>query len=147
MDNDNDNDNGLIPVVVAVVLVQAGIALLALIEVILVSAFGFGQPGLPLLATLAGAVTMLYLARAVRRRRPRARRLLLAAEVLMITIGVASTGLALLMTGRPIELVPAMTHFVMPVAVIWLLRRPEVRAEFPRRRRGEMPAPLVMEAS
>lgn len=148
MHTDDDSiENGLIPIVVALVLVQAGIATFAAIEVTLVAALGFGTVGVPVLLTIGGALTMLMSVRGLRRRRGPARRLVIAAEALMIAVGTVNLTLALLLTHQATELVPMLTHFVIPVGVIRVLRRPAVRAEFSQRRSRTMPAPLLVDGA
>ena len=143
----DDTNGGVLPIILALVLVQAGIATFAFIEVTLVAAFGFGSVGLPVLLTLTGSLVILALVRGLRLRRRRARRFVIATEVVMVVIGVVNLGLALLLTQQPVELVPVLTHFLIPLSVIHLLRRAAVRAEFPSRARPAMPAPLLVEAS
>jgi uncharacterized membrane protein (DUF2068 family) len=125
----NERTTTLVDVVRILVLIQAAIATVTVIEVGIWAASG-SPLGPIVLLNLAFATGLLYLTAAIRRRSRRARKTLLWIEVTVIVFAVIDLILSLLLTQRPLELVPLMTRFVLPFAVFRILRKPQVRAEF-----------------
>jgi len=111
------------------VLIQASIAVLSLIEVTVMGASG-APLGPIILLNLAFAVGLLLLTRGVGRRSRRARRVLLAVEVTILVLAAVDLLLSLLLAHRPLELVPTITRIALPYAVFRILRTPAARAEF-----------------
>lgn len=119
----------LVDVARVLVLIQASIAVVSLIEVLVVGATG-SPLGPVILVNLAFAAGLLALTAGIGRRSRRARKTLLWIEVTVIVLAVVDLILSLLLAQRPLELVPTMTRLVLPFAVFRLLRRPDSRAEF-----------------
>jgi len=119
----------LVDVAWVLVLIQASIAVVSLVEVLVVGATG-SPLGPIILINLALAVGLLMLTRGVGRRSRRARKALLWIEVIVIVLAVIDLLLSLLLAHRPLELVPVMTRLALPFAVFRLLRKPASRAEF-----------------
>ena len=106
-------------------LLQAGFAVLSLLEA---AAIGVTVSGLPLLLptlVLTGGVAIgtLVLVSRLSRRSARARRLAVAGEVLIVLGALIDLTLALGMAGRTLELMPALTRLGLPIAVVVLLRK------------------------
>lgn len=106
-------------------LLQAGFAVLSLLEA---AAIGVTVSGLPLLLptlVLTGGVAIgtLVLVSRLSRRSARARRLAFAGEVLIVLGALIDLTLALGMAGRTLELMPALTRLGLPIAVVVLLRK------------------------
>lgn len=106
-------------------LLQAGFAVLSLLEA---AAIGVTVSGLPLLLptlVLTGGVAVgtLVLVSRLSRRSARARRLAVAGEVLIVLGALIDLTLALGMAGRTLELMPALTRLGLPIAVVVLLRK------------------------
>ncbi|MEE8498661.1 MAG: hypothetical protein V3S62_09005 [Acidimicrobiia bacterium] len=125
----NERTTTLVDVVRILVLIQAAIATVTLIEVGVWAAFG-SPLGPIVLLNLAFATGLLYLTSGIRKRSRRARKTLLWIEVTVIVFAVIDLIISLLLAQRPLELVPLMTRFALPFAVFRMLRKPNVRAEF-----------------
>ena len=119
----------LVDVARVLVLVQASIAVVSLVEVLVV-----GTTGAPLapiiLLNLIFAVGLLLLTRGVARRSRRARKVLLWVEVTVLVFAAVDLLLSLLLAHRPLELVPIITRIAIPYGVFRLLRKADSRAEF-----------------
>lgn len=119
----------LVDVARVLVLVQASIAVVSLVEVLVVGATG--APLAPIiLLNLAFAVGLLVLTRGIGRRSRRARTVLLGLEVTVLVLAAVDVLLSLLLAHRLIELVPTITRIAIPYAVFRLLRTPAARSEF-----------------
>jgi hypothetical protein len=123
-------DSGVLAVVRVLVLLQAGFVLLSTLQAILLDLF-MGNLALlvPTIALSGGtAVVVLALALGLGRRSYIARRLLMIGESLVVLGALVDLALAILLAGRPLDLVPTLTRLALPVAVIVLLRRSRTRA-------------------
>jgi hypothetical protein len=125
----NERTTTLVDVVRILVLIQAAIATVTVIEVGIWAASG-APLGPIVLLNLAFAVGLLYLTAGIHRRSRRARKTLLWIEVTVIVFAAIDMILSLLLAQRSLELVPLMTRFALPFAVFRILRKPPVRAEF-----------------
>jgi hypothetical protein len=119
----------LVDVAWVLVLIQAAIAVVSLVEVLVVGATG-SPLGPIILINFVFAVGLLLLTRGLGRRSRRARKTLLWIEVTVIVLATIDLLLSLLLAHRPLELVPIMTRIALPFAVFRLLRKPASRAEF-----------------
>jgi hypothetical protein len=119
----------LVDVARALVLVQASIAVMTLIEVFVMSATG-APLGAVVLVNAAFAISLLLLVRGIGRRSPRSRRILIWIEGFVLVLAAIDLGLSLLLAQRLLELVPLLTRVVIPLVVFRILRRHSVREEF-----------------
>ncbi len=123
-------DTSVLGVVRVLLLIQGGIALLSTLEVA-VAGMAVGPAVAPLVAlNLLAAVLTLAAARGVARRSRRSRRLAISLEWIVLLFAIVDLLLALVLAQRSLELVPLLTRVALPFAVIRLLRRREIRAEF-----------------
>ena len=109
----------------AIVLIQGAITLTTALEAS-VGGLALGSlfaAGPVILLTLAGSILAFVSARGLRLRRRWAMWVTMAAEVLLLLIGVLSLALSLLMTGGLTGLVPILTNLALPVVVLTLLIR------------------------
>ena len=125
----NERTTTLVDVVRILVLIQAAIATVTVIEVGVWAASG-SPLGPIVLLNLAFATGLLYLTSGIRKRSCRARKTLLWIEVTVIVFAVIDLILSLLLAQRLLELVPLMTRLALPFAVFRMLRKLNVRAEF-----------------
>ncbi|MCH7584753.1 MAG: hypothetical protein IH941_06295 [Acidobacteria bacterium] len=125
----NERTTTLVDVVRILVLIQAAIATVTLIEVG-VWALSGAPLGPIVLLNLAFATGLLYLTAGIRKRSRRARKALLWIEVIVIVFASIDLILSLLLAQRPLELVPLMTRLALPFGVFRILRKPHVRSEF-----------------
>jgi hypothetical protein len=79
---------------------------------------------------LAAAVLTLLAARGVARRSRRSRRLAVSLELIVVFFAVIDLLLAVFLAKRGLELVPVLTRLVLPLALLHILRRRDIRAEF-----------------
>ena len=122
--------DSLLGVVRILLLLQGSIAVLSTIEVSF-AALALGPTAVPVaLLSLITAIVMLALARMVGKRSRVGRRLAIWAESLVLLFAVVDLFLSLVLAQQLLEMVPMLTRFAMPYAIIRLLRRPEVLAEF-----------------
>ena len=123
-------DTSALGVIRTLLLLQGGIAVMSTLEA-LVAAATFG-PFSALVVVLTGGAAFLTLmsARGVVRRSRRARTTAIWLEGFVLAFAVVDLILAILLAKRGLELVPVLTRIVLPIAVIRLLRRRQVRAEF-----------------
>lgn len=126
-------DPGLLGIVRVLLLLQAGFGLLSVFEVAFIGIFTGTLPLLaPTLAlTFGTAVTILVLVASLQRRSHRARGLVIAGEIVVVLGALVDLGLALILTGEPLALVPTLTRLVLPVGVIVLLDRMRAREPSP----------------
>ena len=123
-------DTSVLGVVRILLLIQGGIAVLSTLEVA-VAGWALGPAVGPLvILNLLAAILTLGAARGVARRSRRSRRLAVSLEGIVLAFALIDLALALLLAQRSLELVPVLTRIVLPVTVIRLLRRREIRAEF-----------------
>ena len=123
-------DTSVLGVVRVLLLIQGGIAVLSTIEVA-VTGMALGPAVAPLvILNLLAAILTLGAARGVARRSRRSRRLAISLEWIVLAFAIIDLALALFLAQRSLELVPVLTRLALPVAVIRLLRRREIRAEF-----------------
>ncbi|MBM3677286.1 MAG: hypothetical protein FJW96_05295 [Actinobacteria bacterium] len=117
------------------VLLQGALLVLSSVEVAIWGVFSGGLVALgpTAIVTVASAALTLWLAAALGARRRHARRVVLVGEGSVLLFALVDLGLALAFLHRPLELVSLLTRLVLPVAVIWLLRRPAARVAFARR--------------
>lgn len=127
----------MLGIVRVLLLLQGGFALLSTFEVVMTGvATGFLPALAPAVAlTAATGLLFLVLAAWISRRSRIARRIAVAAEVTVVAVALVDLGLALFLAHAPLDLVPLLTRFVLPVGVIVLLRGP-------RRPMAEAQAPL-----
>ncbi len=106
-------------------LLQVGFALLSALGSALISLFtGFGLLLLPMIAVTAGGATLLLvLIGRLERGSRRARRLVVWGEASVLLFAVVDLALAIGLAHAPLDLGPVLTRFVLPLAVIRLLRR------------------------
>ena len=110
--------------------VQGVIGLVATVEALIFgTAFG-AVLSLAVVVTVGGAAMTLWLAAAVVRRSRRARKLALILQIGWLSFAAIDMLLAGFLTQRGLELVPVLTRVVLPLAIIVILRRPQVRAWF-----------------
>ena len=131
-------DTSVLGVVRILLLIQGGIAVLSTLEVAIAGLAGPAVAPLVLLNVLAAILTLVA-ARGVARRSRRSRRLAISLEWIVLAFAVLDLALALFLAKRSLELVPVLTRFVLPLAVVRMLRRRDIRAEFglgPTRRQG-----------
>ena len=119
----------LVDIAWLLVLIQASIAVVSLIEVLVVGATG-SPLGPVIMINLVFAIGLLTLTRGVGRRSRLARKVLLWIEVTVMVLAAIDLILSLLLAHRPLELVPTMTRIALPFGVFRLLRKPASRAEF-----------------
>jgi len=129
MDTRQTQPSTLVDAAYILVLVQAAIAVVSLIEIGVMTAAG-GPLDITLVIQLAYAVVLLTAVRGLRRRSRRVRKTVLWLEWVVIALALIDLVLALLVAHRMLELVPTLTRLVLPYAVIRLLRRPVSREEF-----------------
>jgi len=111
------------------VLIQASIAVVTLIEIMVMT--GTGAPlGVVVLVNTAFAIGLLLLVRGIGRRSSAARRATLWVEVMVLTLAAIDLALSLLTAQRVLELVPLLTRVAIPLAVFRILRHRSVREEF-----------------
>ena len=123
-------DTSVLGVVRILLLIQGGIAVLSTLEVSVAGlALGPAVAPLILLNLLAAGLT-LGAARGVARRSRRSRRLAISLEWIVLVFALVDLLLAIFLAKRSLELVPVLTRLALPVAVIHILRRRDIRAEF-----------------
>lgn len=123
-------DTSVLGVVRVLLLVQGGIAVLSTLEVA-IAVFAVGPAVAPLvLLNVLAAILTLVAARGVARRSRRSRRLAISLEWIVLIFAVLDLALALFLAKRSLELVPVLTRLVLPLAVVRMLRRRDIRAEF-----------------
>lgn len=133
-------DLGIVGLVRVLVLLQGAFALVSALEVAFFGLLLASPALLPSVAATGGvAVLTLALPAGLRRRSRLARRVTLAVEVLVLLVALVDLGLSLALAHTFLDPMPALTRLAIPAAVVVLLRRPSVRAEFgvraPRRQR------------
>lgn len=112
------------------VLVEAAIASVMVIEALAAIAFS-GPAAAPLvLAAVIAAAGTLWLVQGIGRRSKRARKFAIWLQVGILIVAALDLLLAILLAQRSLELVPTLTRVVLPLTVFRLLRKPDVRAEF-----------------
>ena len=120
----------LLDVVRVLLLMQGAIATVSTVEALVGSA-AFGAPiSAVVVLSCIGAVVTLWCAARIGNGSRRVRKLVIIAELTWLTFAGFDLALSLLLTQTPLELVPTLTRIVLPVAVIVLLRRPQVRGRF-----------------
>lgn len=123
-------DTSVLGVIRTLLLIQGGIAVMSTLEALLAAA-AFGPLSAPIVVLTGGAAFLtLMAARGVVRRSPRARTTAIWLEGLVLAFAVVDLFLAIVLARRGLELVPVLTRMVLPVVIIRLLRRRQVRAEF-----------------
>ena len=123
-------DTSVLGVVRVLLLIQGGIAVLSTVEVA-VAGMALGPAVAPLvILNLLAAVLTLGAARGVARRSRRSRRLAILLEWIVLAFAIIDLALALFLAQRSLEVGPVLTRLALPVAVIRMLRRREIRAEF-----------------
>lgn len=123
-------DTSVLGVIRTLLLIQGGIAVMSTLEALLVGAT-FGVMLAPIILLTAGAAFLtLMAARGVVRRSPRARKTAIWLEGLVLVFAAIDLFLAIVLAKRGLELVPVLTRIVLPIVIIRLLRRRQVRAEF-----------------
>ncbi len=130
-------DGTAIEIVRMLVMLQGAIAVLSTVEVLVAgAAFGFVTAPL-VLVNLAAATLALWLAAGLARYSRLARRTTIVVQVLILLIATIDLLLALILTQQPLELVPTLVRFVLPITVIRMLRGPVLKAYFAK----ELPPP------
>jgi hypothetical protein len=121
---------GPVGVVHLLVLLQGAVLVASTIEALVF--LGFAGPGgtVVLVLTAASAVATLLAAAGLARGSWVARRLTLLAESYVLVVALLELALSLVLAGTVLVPVAAITRIAIPVAVIAILRRPEVRASF-----------------
>jgi hypothetical protein len=120
----------LLEVVRVLVVLQAAVLVASTLEgLVFLAAFGPTAGPTVALTGLAAVITF-AVASGIGRRSARARRITLLAEGGILLVAAVDLALSLLMTGTPLPLVPTIVRLVLPLAVIAILRDPEVRAGF-----------------
>lgn len=127
---DRDFDTSVVGIVRTLLLIQGAIAVLSTIEVAIAGAAQGIGPGPIVLLTAGAAAVTLGLARQLGRRSRRGRKAAIWIELVVLLFATVDLLLAVALARRGLELVPVMTRIVLPTAVIRLLRRREVLAEF-----------------
>ncbi len=123
-------DTSIVGVVRTLLLVQGGIAVMSTVEAI-IAGVALGGLAFPIVLLTAGAaVFTLLAARGVVRRSRRARKTVIWLEGFVLFFAAIDLLLAMALAKRGLELVPTLTRIVVPIVIIRLLRRQEVRAEF-----------------
>lgn len=125
-----DSSETLVDIAGLLVFVQGAIAVTMTFEAAVGGLLAGPAVIFVVIPTLIAAVLTLWLARAVRRRSRRGRRMVITVEVVVILLATVDLLLAILLARRSLEPVPILTRFVLPIAVIRLLRRPSSRIEF-----------------
>ncbi len=120
----------LIELAAVLVFVQGVVALVATIEVGIVTAAMGGLTLVAFVLTGMGAMLTLLMPRGLRRRSRRARRTVVVLQILWLISATIDVLLALLLARRGLEPVPTLTRIVLPISLWRLLRRPQVRAAF-----------------
>ena len=134
-------DPTAIDIIRILLLLQGAIAVVSTLEVSVMTAVS-GPLLFPLVAVNAFAAALsLWLAAAIRRHSRLGRRLVMIIEVLVILIATIDLLLSIFIAQAPLELVPVLTRFFLPVAVIRLLRRRVVKAYFAKSLPAPPPAP------
>jgi len=123
-------DTSVLGIVRILLLLQGAIAVMSTLEALVVGAALGAFLGPIILLTAGAAVLTLMAARGVVRRSRRARTTAMWLEATVLVFAVVDLVLALFLARRGLELVPVFTRIVLPVTVIRLLRRREVRAGF-----------------
>lgn len=125
-----DTVQATVAVARVLLIVQGAIALVATVEA-LIFGTAFGAPlSAAVVVTAGGAIMTLWLAAAVVRRSRRARKLALILQLGWLSFAAVDMLLAGFLTQRGLELVPVLTRIVLPLAIVVILRRREVRAWF-----------------
>jgi len=123
-------DTSVLGVIRTLLLIQGGIAVMSTLETLLAAA-AFGPLLAPIVVLTSGAAFLtLMAARGIVRRSARARKTAIWLEGFVLAFAVVDFLLAILLAKRGLELVPVLTRIVLPVVIIRLLRRRQVRAEF-----------------
>ena len=123
-------DTSVLGVIRTLLLIQGGIALMSTLEALLAAAT-FGPLAAPVVVLTGGAAFLtLMAARGVVRRSARARKTAIWLEGFVLVFAVVDFFLAIVLAKRGLELVPVLTRVVLPIVIIRLLRRRNVRAEF-----------------
>ena len=123
MDVQRSSADGLLDVVRVRLLVQGAILVVTTIEALIFGAAFAGAAGPSLYLSAASAATLLFARVRLRADRRWIRRLVYVVEgVILITLAL-DAALAILITGAVPPLVALLTGFVLPLAVIGLLRR------------------------
>lgn len=137
-----DPDPGSLEVVRVLVLLQAGFALLSVVEVVAIGVFtgtlAVLGPAIALNAGIAGLA--LLLVAGLGRRSYLARRLVMTGEAFVVVTALVDLALAIIMAGRPLGVVTILTRVILPVGVIVVLRRTRARLPAASDLRGAMPA-------
>lgn len=124
-----DDADGRLILVRALLLVQIGVIVTATIESFVV---GIASPNLVGASILNGffAVWTMFLMRGVGRRSRRSRSWIIRLQIGWILLAVIDLLLAVILADRGLEPVPVITRLLVPSLLIYLLRRPAVRALF-----------------
>lgn len=119
-----------VDVIRVLVLVEAAIASVMVLEALAAIAFA-GPAAAPIVvaALLAAGIT-LWLVRGIGRRSKKARKVALWLQIGILVFAAVDVALAIVIAQRGLELVPILTRLVLPITVFRLLRKPDVRAEF-----------------
>ncbi len=137
----SDSDSSLIEVVRILVLLQGAIALTSALEAAILGAAFAGPATLSLVLTAGGALLTLGMAAALGRRARWSRRLVIWLEIGWVLAAVVDLALAVFLARRPLEPVAILSRLVLPLAIVYVLRRPAVRAAFAAPPAGEPAVP------
>jgi hypothetical protein len=133
----------LIDLAAVLVFVQGMVALVATVEIGIVTAAMGGLTMAAFVLTGLATVVTLVLPRGLRRRSRRARKTVVVLQSLWLVSAAIDLLLAIFLARRGLEPVPTITRIVIPIAVFRILRRAQVRAAFgvkpSRRDRRQMP--------
>ena len=131
----------LIAVCRLLVFLQGAILVASAIETLVFLSFvGPTGIGALILTGLAAGLTLLA-AWGLGRRSRTARRWTLVAETGVLLLAVADIGLALFLAGGDVAPTTLVTRIVIPLAVIWILRRGDVRAAYRGRSSSQLRTP------
>ena len=128
--NDRTTLDGPVAVASLLLFVQGAVAVALSAEAVGAAVLFGGLPAFGAALTVGGAATTLVLVRRIEHRHRSTRRWIIALQAGWIALGAFDLVLALALAGRGLTPVGFTVRMALPVAIVWLLRRPAARAEF-----------------
>lgn len=130
MNDTNHREEGPVAVAALLLFVQGAVAVALAAEAGGAAIVFGGLPAFGAILTVAGATITLVLVARLRLRRRSTRRWILALQWGWMIPAAVDLGLALALAGRGLTPSGFLVRFVLPASIVWILRRPEARAEF-----------------
>jgi hypothetical protein len=130
MNKPSYSGEGPVAVVALLLFVQGALTVTLAVEAVGEAILFGGASALSAALTVAGATFTLVLVARLPKRRRSTRRWIMVLQVGWVTLAAIDLVLAVALAGRGLTPSGFLLRFVLPGAILWLLRRPSARAEF-----------------